>query len=124
VSAWLPDHEVAWGGRPVARTAAQAVPRCRAVLTGRVRAVRVRRPPPGPAGSPGPLEPAASPGPALEAELDDGTGVVTLRWLGRDGVAGIAAGAHLTAEGTVLADRGRHVLLNPLYRLGHSSTSW
>lgn len=107
MSGWLPDGEVAWGGRPVARTAARAAPRCRAVLTGRIRTVRVRQP-----------------GPSFDAVLDDGTGTVTLRWLGRANVPGITAGAPVTVEGTVLAQRGRLVLLNPLYRHGHSSTSW
>jgi hypothetical protein len=115
VSGWLADGEATWGGRPVARTAAQALPRCRAVLSGRVRSVRVRRADP---------ETPGRSGPCLEAELDDGTGAVTLRWVGRNGIAGVAAGALMTVEGTVLADRGRHVLLNPLYRFAHSSTSW
>ena len=115
MSGWLADGEATWGGRPVARTAADLEPRCRAVLRGRVQGVRVRHPPPGGGGSIGRC---------LEAELDDGTGVVCLRWLGRTGIPGIGAGTLLTAEGTVLADRGRLVLLNPRYRLAHSSTSW
>jgi hypothetical protein len=105
VSGWLPDGESSWGGRPVARTVADLQPRSRAVLSGRVRAVRVRI------------------GPRYEVELDDGTGVVVLRWLGRDAIAGIKVGAAIVAEGTVLVDRGRRLLLNPLYRFAHSSTS-
>jgi len=53
---------------------------------------------------------------ATEAELDDGTGTVLLRWSGRDEVPGVVAGAGLMVEGTVLGDHGRPVLLNPLYR--------
>lgn len=105
MSGWLPDGESTWGGRPVAWVVADLVPRSRAVLSGRVEAVRVRV------------------GPRFEAELDDGTGVVVLRWLGRDAIPGIVAGAQIVVEGTVFADRGRPVLLNPLYRFTHSSTS-
>lgn len=105
MSDWLPDGESTWGGRPVARVVTELEPRCRAVLSGRVRAVRVRV------------------GPRLEVELDDGTGVVVLRWLGRESIPGLGVGALIVAEGTVLVDRGRPVLLNPLYRFGHSSTS-
>jgi hypothetical protein len=60
----------------------------------------------------------------LEAELDDGTGVVILRWVGRERIPGIVEGTSLVVEGTVLDEHGRLVLLNPLYRFVHSSKSW
>ncbi|HVX20499.1 MAG TPA: hypothetical protein VHB02_04060 [Acidimicrobiales bacterium] len=112
---WTADGVVSWGGRPVARTAAEACPRRRAHLTGAVGAVSVRRQVV--AGGPTPAVPGR-PGVAVatEAELDDGTGSVLLRWSGRDGVPGVVVGARLVVEGTVLADHGRPVLLNPLYR--------
>ncbi|MGO9456026.1 MAG: hypothetical protein ACLP62_03110 [Acidimicrobiales bacterium] len=65
---------------------------------------------PAPPGPGGPARPA-DPRPYLEAELDDGTGTVTARWLGR---GAIAVGALLTAEGTVLVEHGRNLVLNPI----------
>ena len=118
----LPEGAARWGGRPVARTAERVVPRGRAVLTGVVGTVAVRWT----ADRPAPLRTAglvASGGPCLEAELSDGTGSVLLRWWGRRAITGVAEGAVLVAEGTVLMERGRPVLVNPLYRFAHSSSS-
>jgi hypothetical protein len=53
----------------------------------------------------------------FEAELDDGTGVVVLRWPGRRWVTGVRCGAVLRVEGTVQPSWGRPVVLNPLYEL-------
>jgi hypothetical protein len=115
VSGWLADGVEEWGGRPVARTAAAAGSRRRAVLSGSIVAVAVRRR--SVPGAASPKVPARSGvAVATEAELDDGTGQVTLRWVGRDHVPGVEAGTRLAVEGTVLDDRGRPVLLNPLYR--------
>jgi hypothetical protein len=100
MTGWMADGTEEWGGRPVARTVAAADSRRRAALTGTVRAVSVR----------------SGVGCATDAELDDGTGTIVLRWVGRDRVPGVTVGASLAVEGTVLADRGRRVLLNPLYR--------
>ena len=107
---WLPEGTACWGGRPVARSAAEVEPRRRAVLSGTIRSVTVRH------GS----------GPSLEAVLADGTGTITLAWTGRKAVPGIAPGAAVTVEGTVFDRRGWPVLLNPLYRFSDpsSSTSW
>ncbi len=63
----------------------------------------------------GGVGPRRAQGCATDAELDDGTGTIVLRWVGRDRVPGVTVGASLAVEGTVLADRGRRVLLNPLY---------
>ncbi|MHB1582351.1 MAG: single stranded DNA-binding domain-containing protein [Acidimicrobiales bacterium] len=110
MSNWLPDGTTEWGGRPVARTVADALPRCRATVTGTLASVAVHR------GMPGrPL--GTGPGSWLGAVLDDGTGVLLLRWLGRHTVPGVEQGARLTVEGTVsCTSDGRPVLLNPLYR--------
>lgn len=55
--------------------------------------------------------------PTLEADLFDGTDVVTLVWLGRRQIAGIEPGRTLTARGRV-AIRERHkVIYNPYYEL-------
>jgi hypothetical protein len=55
--------------------------------------------------------------PALEAELFDGSGVVTLIWLGRRRIGGIDCGRRLTATGRVATMEGRRVMFNPRYEL-------
>jgi hypothetical protein len=108
---WLPEGTEAWNGRPVARTVAEAVPRGRASLTGVVRKVvahrtRLVRRPVG----------AATRGAAFDAWLDDGTGTILVRWVGRDGVPGVRPGVALCVEGTVTDLHGKPAVLNPLYR--------
>lgn len=55
--------------------------------------------------------------PALEAELFDGTGSVTLIWLGRREIAGIQAGRRIRVEGLVAVNDGHAVMYNPRYEL-------
>jgi hypothetical protein len=55
--------------------------------------------------------------PTLEAELFDGSGSVTLVWLGRRRIAGIEPGRTLTARGRFAAFDGRQVIYNPWYEL-------
>lgn len=55
--------------------------------------------------------------PALEAELYDGTGTLSIVWLGRRRIPGIEAGRVITASGLVCIDEGRRVLFNPRYEL-------
>lgn len=55
--------------------------------------------------------------PALEAELYDGSGTVTLVWLGRRRIAGIEPGRTLTARGRLALREGRKVIYNPYYEL-------
>ncbi|MEU8800138.1 OB-fold nucleic acid binding domain-containing protein [Spirillospora sp. NPDC048819] len=55
--------------------------------------------------------------PALEAELYDGTDVISLVWLGRRRIAGIDPGRRLRAEGLVSVQDGRKVIFNPRYEL-------
>lgn len=57
--------------------------------------------------------------PVLEAELDDGSGVVTLRWLGQRRIAGIEAGRKLTVTGSIGVHDGVRVIHNPRYELRH-----
>lgn len=78
------------------------VPRRRAIVAGRIRAVRSFR----------------RPYQRTDVELDDGSGVVTLRFVGRDRVPGLIPGLRLRAEGTPGRVRGALVMLNPLYSLG------
>ncbi|WP_130865360.1 OB-fold nucleic acid binding domain-containing protein [Acidipropionibacterium timonense] len=53
----------------------------------------------------------------LEAELRDGTGAVTLVWMGRRQIRGIRAGRMLAVDGLVCLDEGRRVIYNPKYQL-------
>ncbi|WP_208092283.1 OB-fold nucleic acid binding domain-containing protein [Blastococcus xanthinilyticus] len=55
--------------------------------------------------------------PTLEAELFDGSGSVTLVWLGRRRIPGIEPGRTLTARGRFAAFDGRQVIYNPWYEL-------
>ena len=55
--------------------------------------------------------------PALEAELYDGTGLITLVWLGRRRIAGIEPGRNIKVQGRIgVQDRVR-VMYNPRYEL-------
>ncbi len=55
--------------------------------------------------------------PTLEAELFDGSGSVTLVWLGRRRIPGIEPGRTLTARGRFGSFEGRKVIYNPWYEL-------
>ena len=55
--------------------------------------------------------------PALEAELYDGSDVLTLIWLGRRRIAGVDCGRGLVAHGRVTTVDGRRVMYNPDYVL-------
>lgn len=54
---------------------------------------------------------------ALEADLYDGSGTVTLVWLGRRQISGIGPGRELTVHGRLGCSDGRKVLFNPRYEL-------
>jgi len=55
--------------------------------------------------------------PALEAELSDGTGSVSVVWLGRRQIAGITAGRQMAVEGRIGLNEKTRVLYNPRYEL-------
>lgn len=55
--------------------------------------------------------------PTLEADLYDGSDVVTLVWLGRRHIAGIEPGRRITARGRIAQRDGRKVIYNPYYEL-------
>ena len=74
--------------------------RRQAKVTGRVVAVRVQ-----------PWGGAAT----LEATLSDGTGQVTIVFLGRRHVGGVKPGALMTAEGVLGTHGNRVAMLNPVY---------
>jgi hypothetical protein len=56
--------------------------------------------------------------PTLEAQLFDGSGSVTLVWLGRRRIPGIEPGRTLTARGRFADSEGKRVIYNPWYELG------
>lgn len=81
---------------------AQATGRQRVVLRGTIRSVTL---------------PVESEYPRLEAEFEDGTGAVTLVWMGRRTVRGIEAGTILRVDGRLSNHRGQPALYNPRYEL-------
>ena len=60
--------------------------------------------------------------PTLEAELWDGTGSVTLVFLGRRRIRGIDPGRSLIARGRLTTHEGRPTLYNPAYELRPTGT--
>jgi RecG-like helicase len=57
--------------------------------------------------------------PTLQADLWDGSGVVTLIWLGRQQIPGIETGRQVSVSGRIScqSDDGRRVMFNPRYEL-------
>lgn len=53
----------------------------------------------------------------LEAELEDGTGTVTLVFMGRRSIPGVEAGRMLRATGRLVQRGPRRVIYNPHYEL-------
>lgn len=85
-----------------AQPMAQCLDRMPATVFGTVRALTIR--------------PRAGT-PALEAELYDGSGVLTLVFVGRRTIAGIEPGRRLRATGRVTSHEGRRLMFNPRYEL-------
>lgn len=50
---------------------------------------------------------------ALQALISDGTGEVTVVFMGRRGIGGLALGAHVVVEGVLGAHRGEVRMVNP-----------
>jgi len=71
-------------------------------VTGRLRSVTLR--------------PVAK-APAVEAELWDGTGRITLLFLGRRRIPGITPGRHVVVHGRPIARDGETAMVNPRYEL-------
>ena len=55
--------------------------------------------------------------PALEAELDDGSGVITVVWLGRRRITGIDPGRSVTVVGCIGRQNDVPIMFNPRYEL-------
>lgn len=51
----------------------------------------------------------------LEAELDDGSGTMTLVWLGQRRITGVTPGRPMTVHGRVSCGEGSRVMYNPRY---------
>ncbi len=91
-----------WGGRPVARSIADAAPRARIVVRGEIVEVGVD---------------TVGAAPTYRCRLDDGSGQVDLLFVGRPSIPGLLAGTRCTVEGTVRAEGTQLVVWNPLYRI-------
>jgi DNA/RNA endonuclease YhcR with UshA esterase domain len=59
----------------------------------------------------------------MEAELWDGTGTVTLVWLGRRDIAGIEPGRKLVVHGRMTTLKGQRAIYNPRYELQPAAAS-
>ena len=55
--------------------------------------------------------------PWLEAEFNDGSGAITLIWMGRREIPGVTAGRELIVSGRISYVDGRRRLFNPYYEL-------
>src|SRR3954464_9414033 len=55
--------------------------------------------------------------PALEAELYDGTGTITVIWLGRRRISGVNPGRSLEIRGRIGRHDGQRIMYNPRYEL-------
>lgn len=53
----------------------------------------------------------------LEAEFTDGSGTLTLIWMGRREIPGVVAGRQLSVSGRVSCVDGQRRLYNPIYEL-------
>jgi hypothetical protein len=92
------NHAARLGGSPIG----EVVQRTSATVCGVLRSVTLR--------------PRAGV-PALEAELYDGTGAISLVWLGRRHIAGIEPGRRLRVTGMVTGDVEGRSIFNPRYEL-------
>jgi hypothetical protein len=55
--------------------------------------------------------------PVLEADLWDGTGSVTVSWLGRRQIPGIVPGRRIMVRGRITTAAGQRSVYNPIYEL-------
>jgi hypothetical protein len=101
VTGWEPTTGDVWGGRPVACSIAEARPRRRVAVTGKVVDARQC------------LWRGAV---AQVFEIDDGTGRLALVFSGVRSIPGMVEGMQCTVEGTALADERGIALWNPFYR--------
>ena len=62
------------------------------------------------------LRPRAT-APTLEAEVYDGSGHISLVWIGHRRLSGVDVGRPISAEGRVTCPSGQATIFNPSYRL-------
>ncbi len=62
------------------------------------------------------LRPRAN-APTLEAEVYDGSGHITLVWIGHRSLSGVDVGRPISAQGRVTCPHGQATIFNPTYRL-------
>ena len=95
------EEILAWAQKvPGSVRIAEAQPRSRVKFAGVVRRITVR-----------PLEGHES----LEAILFDGTGEVTVMWMGRRAIRGLTLGTRLIVEGLLAEQRSERRLVNPTF---------
>ena len=100
LSSWELSGRETWGGSPLVRKLGDLGPRRRFVVTGRIRSTGTT------------LVGRAE---AFSCVLEDGTGEVTLVFVGRRAIDGLAVGTRCTVEGTAQRQPGKLVTWNPLY---------
>ena len=59
----------------------------------------------------------------LDVDLDDGTGSITLVWMGRRLIPGIEVGRGIDVWGMLTISGGRRVIFNPAYQLAPESSA-
>jgi RecG-like helicase len=95
------EEILAWARNvPASVRIAEAQPRSRVKIAGVVRRITVR-----------PLEGNES----LEAILFDGSGEVTVVWMGRRAIRGLSLGTRLIVEGLLAEQRSERRLVNPTF---------
>jgi cytochrome c-type biogenesis protein CcmE len=52
---------------------------------------------------------------SLEAVISDGTGEVSVVWMGRRAIPGLTLGTRIVVEGVVAGDRGGRRMVNPTF---------
>ena len=92
-------HDALQGVRPISDVRWRE----RVKVAGRVKALRV--------------QPWSEKIQSLELVLVDGTGGLTVAFLGRRSIGGIRLGSRIVVEGTVAETRNQLALLNPAYQL-------
>jgi hypothetical protein len=96
--------DASWGWSSVAGSIAECTGRRRCSLVATVAAVALRY----------------HHGPCVEVTVDDRTGTLVARFLGRDTVPGFHAGVGVALQGTVIDEWGTLVVLNPTYQFTRS----
>lgn len=94
----LADRSTDTGAEPISRCERGTVVR----ICGTIRSIAIR---------------PRSSAPALTVEVYDGSGHVTLVWLGRRRITGIDVGRTIIAEGRLTCPDGDPVIYNPSYNL-------